>query len=210
MACLGSLILSKGKKFEESYKTPKAPSKLSNKQIKDYLATYGWVNKDQNFDFNIPHLIASPIDKPKKGLEFKSGYTGDVKYSGITDNMYRHFSRKEAEEYVSGDRASFENRQIKIDTYFNEVLYESWKRGIITLERKVGTIYMGKKKIKFDKPIETIFLNDLISLRMGASLKRDSVQNRRFIRQMKDLEIFEEASKRAIERDDRPICAAVG
>jgi len=165
MVCLGSLILKKSEHFEEFYKTPKPPSRLSAKEIKEYLGKYGWVNEDDStFDFNMPFVIASPIDKPKKGLEFKSGETGDIEYSGIIDGMQEgDFSDAEAYSYL-GRGAYFKNRKINMDTYFNKVLYEGWRRGIIELDRQDGTI----------------FLNDLFCLRFRYSMNRNKKSIRRF------------------------------
>ena len=167
MVQLSEQTLRKSKHFEEFYKTPGVPSKMGDKEIKNYLGSYGCVNDNQRFDFASP-TIASPIGKPKKGLEFKSWNTGDVTYFGpyisgkLDDNVI--------DSHIGRDIARFDNRKVNIDTYYNKVFYEAWKRGIIKLydEEKEGIL----------------FLSDLMNLGLNAEFKRDSVQNRRFLREM--------------------------
>ena len=194
MVCLGGLTLKKSEHFEEFYKTPKQVSKLSNKQIKDYLGKYGWVNEnDETFDFPIPEIIASPIDRIRKGLEFRSGETGDIEYSGIINGMvYRVFSDSEAHSYI-GRGAYFNNRKINIDTYFNKVLYEAYKRKII----------------KICNNTENFMLGDLMNIGLNYAMKRDSIINRESNRWIKELYDWQRASEEHMRNDKRPIGCAV-
>ena len=183
MVCLDGLILKKSEHFEEFYKTPKPVSKMTNKEIKNYLGSYGEINDNDMYDFDMPWPIASPIDKPGKGLEFKSGEIGDIHYSGIVNGMYgKEFSDVEAHSYL-GRGAYFENRKINIDTYFNKVLHQAWRRGIV----------------KLDKGDRTIFLNDLISLRVGRAFTRDSIRNREFKRRMDELLRWQRESEKSMK-----------
>ena len=167
MVYLCNNILKRNEKIEEFYKTPKAPSRLTNTEIKDYLACYGEINDNSDFDFKIPLPIMSPINKPKRGLEFRSYNTGSIEFFGPA--IYKKVDSPE--QYVRDGKAHFSGRKIDIDTYFNKVLYQAWKRKIIRLDRN-------------DR---TIFLNDLFSLRLTRAFKRDSVQNRNFKRKMDKL-----------------------
>ena len=202
MAYISTITLKEGKKFEGFYKTPKDVSKLSDKQIKNYLASYGEIDNNTRHDFNIPEMIASPIRQPKKGLEFKSGYTGDIMYHGVINNM-REFNDEEAFNFVGDWRngAYFEKREINIDTYFNKVLTEAWTRGIVKLQRKINSISLCEKKVKFKEPMETIFLNDLYSLRLSRAFTRDSVQNREYKEQIRKLYEWQKASEEHMKHD---------
>ena len=172
MVYLSEQLIKKGEDFEETYKTPKPVSRLSKKAIKEFLGSYGWVNDDSRYDFNGP-TIASPIDKPKRGLEYKSGYTGDLRFFGMPmGDMGEHAAITRG--------AKFKDRRIHMDTYFNKVFCEAVKRGIITLHYD-------------EDPL--IFLSDLVSIQLNAISKRNSVQNREFGRKMRSLHRWMEASK---------------
>lgn len=115
MVCIREIVLEKGADYSKWCRPRKPVSRMSDKEILDYLA----VTK-------IPMTMASPWprEKGKKGLEFISGYEDDLVYDGITniseETMRRHASR------------GWESR-VYIDTYFNRVAIAAYKRGLISL-----------------------------------------------------------------------------
>lgn len=181
MVCIQNNIMQRGKPFENFYKTPREVSNMSNSEIKKYLATYGEINYNTNFDFKIPKIIASPINRPEKGLEFKSGNTGNVEYTGPTNNDT--WNDKQAKEHLSEPytRVHFEGRQILMDTYFNKVLTEAVDRELMQIDRGGHTFFLG----------------DLIELRLSRAFTRDSLQHRAFQDKMQDIKNFEKISRNA-------------
>lgn len=154
MVFLTTNTFSRGNEFIEVYDTPGDVSSMSNDEIKDFIGKYGWRNNER-MDYGTPITIASPIDKLPEGKEYREGYTGDVKDFGPA--YYGEMERKRAENLVKSGHASFEDRDVRIDTYFNKVLAEAVDRNIIQLEREGGAFFMC----------------DVVGLRMGYALKRD-------------------------------------
>lgn len=181
MVLITTNIIRKNRHFEETFKTPLQISKMSDTKIKEFLANYGNADDNNRYDFGTPRVIASPIDRPKKGLEFKSGETGSVEYFGPTD--YKQRSEKEVDALLADIRNNvyFNGREIGMDTYFNKVLTEAVDRNLIKLAES-------------DK---TFFLGDLYSLRLSHAFKRDTIQRRSLNQQLKDYQNFARMSKEA-------------
>lgn len=181
MVLITTNILRENKHFEETFETPHPISKMSDTEIKEFLSNYGNTNDNERYDFGIPRVIASPINRPKKGLEFRAGETGSVEYFGPAD--YRQRSEKEVDKIITDieNNVYFNGREITMDTYFNKVLTEAVDRNLIKL---------GKKDNEF-------LLGELCSLRFCHSIKRDSMQGRRLNQKLKDYQYFERESKKA-------------
>jgi hypothetical protein len=175
MAYLCNQVLQKGRAINEFYRMPKSPLEMSNEEIKDYFATYGWVNDNELFDFGLPELIASPLNKPKRGREYRKGFSGNVVYFGVVGAREKTLFERDMEYTVNDaikNGARFKGRRIEIDTYFNKVLEEACERGII--------------KLCFDSSFGP--LRELINLRINAGFKRDTVQKRDFKRDLEKLD----------------------
>ena len=182
MVCIGSAVLKKGKNFNEKFRQPKSPGRLTNSEIRKYLSTYGWEIDDEYFDYGLPEIFASPIDRLEKGLYQKTGFTGNIVYEGLSPGC----QKGKAESYI-GNGAKFEGRTVKFDTYFNEVLYQAWKKGIIKWD--------GNE------------LFDLSKLRINASINRNSKQNRKVKSELREIIEFENRSRNSLP--DWEICASI-
>ena len=112
MVFLSSCVLEKSREYKRTYKPRKSVSRLSKKEIIDYLS-----------EAKIPRHIASPLPRTKKGLEFINGKTGELIYSGML-GMGEEFMK----EYA-GRRDAY----VEYNTYFNKVLEQAVKKRIIKL-----------------------------------------------------------------------------
>ena len=170
-------VIIKGEIINEFYKTPKEPNKLSNQEVTAFLETYGELNDNELLDYGLPLTIASPINPLKEGLEFKCGYTGDLKHITPTDILKTDFGLFENDKeykinYFLNSGAILENRHIKIDTYFNKILNEGFKR----------------KLISFDLSKDQTLLEELLNLRFNHSINRNSIQKRDYKRRLQEYE----------------------
>jgi len=156
MVYLSTEVLEKSQHYGGDYPTPKAPSKLSNREIKDYL-----------IENKIPRTVASPWPRLERGLEFISGETGNLigdKRDSYVYNKYR------TDEYV------------EIDTYFNKVLEQACKRGIVQLYLKGG---VG----------EIMLWSDIIGLKIEKAWEDDWPELKRILDSIKASEESAKESK---------------
>jgi len=141
MVFLSSCVLEKSREYKRTYKPRKPVSRLSKKEIIDYLS-----------ETEIPRHIASPLPRTRNGVEFIEGETGDLIYSGMM-GVGESLMRRNA--YRDGE-------YVRYNTYFNRVLEQAVKRGIIKLyDAGSSGIFLGNP----------FMLSDVLSLQLNRALK---------------------------------------
>jgi hypothetical protein len=147
MVSIARETLERSEHYDTESPTPKQPSKLTNGEVRRYLE-----------DCRIPRIIASPLPRTGRGIERKMGETGDLIYDGMT-----HLSRREKEgkAYRSGEH-------VEMDTYFNKVLWQAVRRGMIRL-------YFGEESQK-QGMLHQMMLSDVFNIRFAKAIKDASLE----------------------------------
>jgi len=88
---------------------------------------------------DIPKVIASPLPRLKRGLEFIKGESGRLIGSNPGESILGKMcviDELEAKMFAGNYSARWRDRFVETNTYYNKVLEQAVKRGIIELDNK--------------------------------------------------------------------------